>query len=1010
MNQSPNLCKITVLFIILLNSMAVWAGGIIKISSNNNNLSNGITSIGLKSTIVGTSGSNKSFTITNTATDGSTLNITDIIVPDNVIISTTGFSLTDNNTGTVRKTFNLHIADTATTDINGSVTIVNDAFSDYPVSGNNPNSFTFGVNGYVKGTGVVKLIAPITVNNNNVIFAAIVSSPTTSTSTVNCNVTGTSSMISFSPTTIPNRTSDNIPITINLTKTVIGDIVKCTLTNNLDIISGSPASLTINSSPPPIASITLSPPITADISKAIFTLTPSTATTSLTTVNCNITGSGNITSFNPTTIPINTTAITTITINLAGVVNNDKVQCSLTNSTDSISGSPAIYTFNLNTALPELDIWESGIEIKHGDNIDFGITKVGFPIEKTIRLKNSSNATLNIYDINPSKGFRIISTDLNFTILPEQELVVKVILEAIEADSFNGNLTVASNDADNADGVENPYTILVSGIVENLASPKIQILENTTIINDNIDFGIANIGIPTVKTFTIKNSGEADLTIDINTIGKGFVVSKPKINPIAPNTSTTFTISLDTGKIGNYTSIISIINNSENDPLNIAISGEVKLNTIEIEKEEIQIFSEVSEIIDGSLMPINIGTTNVGQPITQKFTIKNIGNKTMDLYGYSVPNNFNITSIYPKGLAANDEFTFDLQLNTLNIGNFSGLVELYNTDTDENPFDFIVSGKVINTSIANPEIQVLDEQLDIISGTNISIDFGTTALNTDVTKIFIIKNVGASILTLDNPTTSGGTGFKVTSFPTQTQLISGTSTNFGVTLNGNVAGSFVDILSFNNNDADESIFAFPISGIVSKKLKDESDCFKIGLISGEICSAAQPFSTISATGGITDAQMKGGLSVYQNGQFGNFTQIATINQFNSVLTAGVIKADTKHIGKKVDIMVIGYHVNRGYSRGYQWYQLASCTTCPLGWKVANVESDETTAIPLLTKVNLSPLKTINKMPEYLTVDMFSGVFGIFGQLDMYLAYRVEEGIEKGKVIVTSPGIRIMLIE
>ena len=990
--------------------MAAWADGIIKVSSNNSNLSNGITLVGLNSSVVGTSGSTKSFTITNTATDGSTLNITDIIVPDDIIISTTAFSLTDNNTGTVRKTFNLHIADTATTDISGTVIIISDAFSDYPVSGNNPNNFTFGVNGYVKGTGVIKLIAPITVNDNSVIFTAKVSSPTTSTSTINCNVTGTGSMISFSPTSIPSRTSsDNIPITINLTEAVIGDIVKCTLTNALDIISGSPASLIISSSSPPISAINLVPPITADISKAIFTLTPSTATTSLTTINCNIIGSGIITSFNPPTIPINTTTITTITTNLAGIVDNDKVQCSLTNSTDSISGSPASYAFILNPILPELDIWESGIEIKHGNNIDFGTAKVGFPIEKTIILKNSSNATLNIYDINSPKGFRITSTNLNFTILPEQELIVKVILEAIEAGDFNGNLTVASNDAaNNDDGVENPYTLLFNGVVENLANPKIQILENTIIIDNNIDFGINDIGITAVKTFTIKNSGDANLTIDINTIGKGFVVSKPKINTIAPNTSTTFTIGLDTEKIGNYTGIISVINNSDNNPLNITISGEVKLNTIA--GAEIQLFSGVTEIIDGSFIPINIGTTNIGQPITKKFTIKNIGNKTMDLYGYSVPNNFNITSIYPKGLAANDEFTFDLQLNTLNIGNFSGLVELYNTDTDENPFDFIISGKVINTGIATPEIQVLDEQLDIISGTNVSVDFGTTALDTDVTKTFIVKNVGASILNIDNPTTSGGTGFKVTSFPTQTQLISGTSTNFGVTLNGNVTGSFVDILSFKNNDADESIFTFPISGIVSETLKDEINCFKIGLISGGVCSAAQLFNIINSSGDTTDAQMKGGISVYQNGQFGNFTQIATISKFDSVLTAGVIKTDSNHIGKKVDILVIGYHVDSGYPKGYQWYQLASCATCPLGWQVDNIDSDATTAIPLLNKTNLSPLKTINKMPKYLTVDMYSGVFMIVGPLEIYLAYRVEEGDDKGVIIITRPGIKIMLTD
>ncbi|MBE9561298.1 MAG: hypothetical protein IMF12_00360, partial [Proteobacteria bacterium] len=418
MNKSLTSSKIAVIFIILLNSMAAWADGIIKVSSNDSTLSNGITLVGLNSTMVGTASSSKTFTITNTATDGSTLNITDITVPDNIIISTTAFSLTDDNTGTVRQTFKLYIADTATTDVSGDVVITNDAFSDYPVSGKNPNNFIFRINGYVKGTGLVKLVTPTTADSNSVIFTTIISSPTTATTTVNCNIIGTGTMVSFSPTSISSRTSVDVPIRINLSDAIEGDTVTCTLTNSLDTISGSPASFILDFTPLPIATINLSPPTTADINEAIFTLTLSVATTASTTVNCNVIGSGSVTAFDPPMIPVNTTNITTITTNLAGIVDTDTVQCNLTNSIDTISGSPASYTFNLGPilpTLPELDIWEGNIEIKHGDTIDFGTTKIGSPVEKQIILKNTSDVTLSIYDINPPEGFRVTSTNLNFT-------------------------------------------------------------------------------------------------------------------------------------------------------------------------------------------------------------------------------------------------------------------------------------------------------------------------------------------------------------------------------------------------------------------------------------------------------------------------------------------------------------------------------------------------------------------------------------------------------------------
>ncbi|MFK5970519.1 MAG: choice-of-anchor D domain-containing protein [Candidatus Marithrix sp.] len=1020
MNQIPTLSQMAVLFIILLNSMAAWADGIIQVSINGN-LSNGTTMVGLKSTIVGTAGSTTTINITNAATDGSTLNITDIIVPDGVIVSTTAFSLTDNNTGTIKKTFTLNIAATATTNIKGNIIIVNDAFSDNPVSGKNPNNFTFGINGYVKGTGIINLTIPTVADINKVIFTAIPISTTTVTTTINCNIVGIGTMTSFNPTSIPSWTDTNTIITVNLSEVEDKDIVKCTLTNSLDTISGSPANFEFDLSLPPAASINLFPPTTADVTKAIFTLTPSVATTALTTVNCNIIGSGSITSFTPTTIPTNTATVTAITTNLIGIVNNDKIQCSLTNPIDTISGSPASYTFNLGSTLPELDIWEGGIEVKHGNSINFGTTKVGSPIEKQIILKNTSNATLSIYDINPPKGFKITSTNLNFTILPNQELAVNVLLEATEAGNFNSSFTIASNDGDNGDGVENPYTFLAQGIIENLASPRVQVLDGITPI-DEIKLGLTTIGTPLAKILTIKNTGNSNLTLAITTIGNGFSIIQPSSQIIPPNATTNFTVSLDTATIGNYTSIISITNNSDINPINIVASGEIKPNVSNPEIEEvkpntsspeIQVFNGMVEIIDGATTPINIGTTTVGQPITKRFRMKNIGTEAIDLYGYSAPNGFNITNIYPTGLAIDEEFTFDIQLNTLIIGTFNGPIELYNSDADESPFNFIISGTVTNNTVinpANPEIQVFDEQLEIISDTNISTDFGIAALGTNMTKTFTVKNVGTSTLILNSPVTTQGSGFNINSFMVPTELNPGESTTFDVILNASNVGNFVDILSFNNNDIDESLFTFPISGTVSKELRDETNCFEIGLISGGVCVVAQPFNVINATGGITDTQIKGGLSVYQNGKFSAFTQSLTINQFTSVLTAGVIKTDSKYIGKKVDIMVIGYHVAQYYLQGYQWYQLASCTTCPLGWKVLTVASDETTAIPLLTKENLSPLMTVNKMPEYLTVDMYSGAFRIIGQLDMYLAYRIEEGTDKGKIIVTSPGINIILLD
>ncbi|MFK5970518.1 MAG: choice-of-anchor D domain-containing protein [Candidatus Marithrix sp.] len=788
--------------------------------------------------------------------------------------------------------------------------------------------------------------------------------------------------------------------------------------------------------------------------------------------------------------------------------------------------------------LPEIDVWDGDTEIKHEalEPIDFGNTTIGSPISRTLTFKNPSSATLSIYDINTPEGLKVTSTALNFTVNPKSELSVTIDLEATVAGTYEGPLTIASNDADNndGDGVENPYTIFVRGVVSADAA-SIATLALTAPTNGNITSNIGGINCGSAGTnceagynkgdsvtlFAVSDStatftswgGDCtgsnnplliNLDADKNctaTFSGGTVtdpitdpVIDPITDPVTGNVDLIITSPID-GKITSQpegidcgigattcqnsyapNSAILLTATADSNANFISWGGDCSGNTsplpitIDVAKNctaifekvidspEIQVFDGATEITDGATTAIDIGTTNIGQPITKTFTIKNSGKATLDLYGYRLPNGFYVSSIYPRDLAVDGQFTFDVQLNTFAAGNFNGPIELYSTDSDENPFDFTITGTVnsiagtvtdpvtgtvtvtdpvtgivtktvtdpvtgtVTITVTDPvtipgtgtvvgaEIQVLDGQLDIISGTNVSTDFGTTALGSHMTKTFTVKNVGTANLTLNSPVTLTGNGFNITSFVTPTELVSGTSTNFDVTLDATNAGNFIGTLSFGNTDADESAFNFPISGIVSEELKEEINCFGTGLLSGGVCTVSQPFSTVSATGGTTDSVMKGGLSLYQNGKFGAFTQTVTINRFDSVLTSGVIKTDTNHVGKKADIMVIGYHVDSNYPRGYQWYQLASCTTCPLGWKVGNVESDETTAIPLLTKVNLSPLKTIDKMPEYLTVDMFSGVFGILGQLDMYLAYRVEEGTEKGKVIVTSPGISIMLTE
>ena len=59
---------------------------------------------------------------------------------------------------------------------------------------------------------------------------------------------------------------------------------------------------------------------------------------------------------------------------------------------------------------------------------------------------------------------------------------------------------------------------------------------------------------------------------------------------------------------------------------------------------------------------------------------------------------------------------------------------------------------------------------------------------------------------------------------------------------------------------------------------------------------------------------------------------------------------------------------------------------------------------------LRGLTTLNALPDYLTVDMYSGNFVFPGFLDIFFGYPVIEGSEFGKVILSTTPINITITD
>lgn len=113
----------------------------------------------------------------------------------------------------------------------------------------------------------------------------------------------------------------------------------------------------------------------------------------------------------------------------------------------------------------------------------------------------------------------------------------------------------------------------------------------------------------------------------------------------------------------------------------------------------------------------------------------------------------------------------------------------------------------------NPEIQVLDGNINVTDGSS-TINLGSTTLGTAVTRTFTVRNLGRQPLQL-NGDIALPPGFSLVSGFGVATLAANSSTAFTIRLNATGTGTFGGVLSFTNNDSDESPFNFNLIGSVS---------------------------------------------------------------------------------------------------------------------------------------------------------------------------------------------------
>ncbi|OAB26620.1 Por secretion system C-terminal sorting domain-containing protein [Flavobacterium fryxellicola] len=378
--------------------------------------------------------------------------------------------------------------------------------------------------------------------------------------------------------------------------------------------------------------------------------------------------------------------------------------------------------------------------------------------------------------------------------------------------------------------INNPE-IAVSGNGFNIADGSV-----TPSATNFSNLGSSNLLINLTRTYTINNLGAATLNLGSITIGgvnaSEFVATNPPTT-IAPQSSTTFTITFRPTALGARNATVSFTNNdADENPFDFNISGTGDSGVT----PEINLQGNGADIVDGASAGTTVNDTDFGSPlistnVIKTFTIQNIGTGPLTLTGtprvtLTGDAVFTVTS-QPSSttIAQGASLTFQVTFNSAISGNFLAIVNISNSDNDEGIYDFVITG---NTIVTGREIDIQGNDVSIVSGDTTpssldQTDFGITDATTPISIPFQIFSYGTSSITINSAvvvTAITGTGFSSTAVSDTTvpYLVGSQSrnvTDFVVTFAPSATlGIRRARITVTSNDPDEGTYTFVVQGEV----------------------------------------------------------------------------------------------------------------------------------------------------------------------------------------------------
>ncbi|WP_298364983.1 choice-of-anchor D domain-containing protein [uncultured Lutibacter sp.] len=254
------------------------------------------------------------------------------------------------------------------------------------------------------------------------------------------------------------------------------------------------------------------------------------------------------------------------------------------------NGTNSPYTFNIQgtgiVPQPEIYLSGNGVEILNGetaislgDDRDYGLVDIGISADHIFTIENTVAGSTLLLDGSPN--IVAITGNAAFTIetQPSANSIsgINSLTFVVRFTPTTTNPVTATISIDNSDSDEDPYTFSVQG-TGRTPQPEIYVTgngveiadgETATSLGDHTSFGDVNNGGSLTRTYTVKNTGSLNLTIGENvslTNDTEFkVTTQPGPTTLAPNETTTFSITFTPSSVTSFSDVVSLSNNDSDE-------------------------------------------------------------------------------------------------------------------------------------------------------------------------------------------------------------------------------------------------------------------------------------------------------------------------------------------------------------------------------------------------------------------------------------------------------------